>query len=181
MASIDTVTKKWHFSYQKYHLTKMIFHNLPTQLTYIPILLLLLIGFLKYQKQKIFFKINVLKNVSSKVFSSRTILNKTSTKVFSCEYCKISRNDIFYRASPVAASKVLSNHCCINITQLHPYNQAQERTSLQCGKKSILKSHGHTFLESVPLVRHYFFGLPYFSISIQVEYLLCAIFVRFLF
>ena len=41
-----------------------------TQLTYIPILLLLLIGFLKYQKQQMFFKIGVLKNVPSKAFSS---------------------------------------------------------------------------------------------------------------
>ena len=44
------------------------------------------------------------------------IKKETPTQMFSCEYCKISKNNFFYRTSPVAASKVLPNHCCVNET-----------------------------------------------------------------
>ena len=34
---------------------------------------------------------------------------ETPAQVFSCEFCEISKNTIFYRTPPVAASEILSN------------------------------------------------------------------------
>ena len=35
--------------------------------------------------------------------------------MFSCEYCKISKNSLFYRTPPVAASELKSNISNVNL------------------------------------------------------------------
>ena len=44
------------------------------------------------------------------------IKKETLTQVFSCEYCKISKSNFFNRIPPVAASKLLPNHCFVDKT-----------------------------------------------------------------
>ena len=73
---------------------------------------------------QMFFKIGVLKNFSIftgkhscwsrfviklKAFRSATLLKETPTQVFSYEYCKIFKNNLFYRIPMVAASLTTRN------------------------------------------------------------------------
>ena len=44
------------------------------------------------------------------------IEKETPTREFSCDYWEFSKKNFLYRTAPVAASKVLPNHCCVNET-----------------------------------------------------------------
>ena len=56
------------------------------------------------------------------------ISKETTTQVFPCEYCKISKNDFFYRTPPLPPSKVLLNQCYVHVT-------VTEATPLQLGTR----------------------------------------------
>ena len=96
------------------------------------------------------------------------IKKENPTQVFPCEYCKTSENNFFYRTPPVATSKVLPNHCCVNVNGTYTPTVRHRKVivlSLQIGKNSTLKSMTTIFLQGVLFVRHHFFGLLYFSVS----------------
>ena len=79
-------------------------------------------------RKKVFLKIsqNSQENTCTRVFFNK--FEETLAQAFSCEFCKISKNTLFYRTPPVAASPNRGYLHCAILKALHAF---QEKTYLK--------------------------------------------------
>ena len=74
-------------------------------------------------RKKVFLKIsqNSQENTCTRVFFNK--FEETLAQAFSCEFCKISKNTVFYRTPPVAASPNRGYLHCAILKALHAFQQ----------------------------------------------------------